>query len=101
MSTDAQVLKIHEVVGKVLSDPEFAEQLKADGLAAVQAGAGSDEWEKYFDHFAATPGALAGMGASDSASCTCNSATWTTLSTVVTPIPTCCGATTTTTTSGG
>jgi hypothetical protein len=98
-ANDAQVQKIHEVVGRVLSDPSFAEQVKADGLAAVQAGAGSDAWNKYFEYFAPEPGALAGMGVAGAAACTCNSTTFTTLSTLVTPIPTCCGLTTTTTTS--
>ena len=93
--------KVHEVVGRVLSDPAFAAEIQQAGLAAVRSGAGSAEWNKYFEYFAHTPGALARMGDSlGAADCTCNSATWTTLSTAVTPVPTCCGATTTTTTSG-
>lgn len=96
---NAQALKVHEVVGRVLADPEFAEQLKSDGLAAVQAGAGTEAWDKYFEHFAAEPGALSAMGAQGAAACTCNSATWVTLSSLVTPVPTCCATTTTTTTS--
>lgn len=97
---DPHVKKVHEVVGRILSDPEFAESLRKDGLAAVQGGAGSAEWEKYFEHFAAEPGALAGLGTADAASCTCNSNTVITLSSLVTPVPTCCATTTTTTTSG-
>ena len=101
MSTNAQAKKVQEVVGKVLSDPNFAQQIQQDGLAAIKAGAGSPEWKKYFDHWAPSPGALASMGAGlDAANCTCNSTTVTTLSTLVTPIPSCCGATVTTTTSG-
>jgi hypothetical protein len=101
MQTDhPQALKVHAVVARVLTDTAFADQLKADGLAALKSGAGSKEWATYFEHFAPHPGALAAMGTTQSASCTCNSATWTTLSTIVTPVPTCCGATTTTTTSG-
>lgn len=92
---------IHATVGRVLSDPDFAEQVKRDGMAALQAGPDSSEWEAYFNHFASTPGELSTLGAANASSCTCNSATWTTLSTIVTPVPTCCGATTTTTTSGG
>jgi len=97
-----QAAKVHEVVGRVLTDPTYAQQIQADGLAALKAGSGSAEWKKYFEHFAASPGALAAMGAEvGSANCTCNSNTVITLSTAVSPIPTCCGATTTTTTSGG
>jgi hypothetical protein len=93
--------KLHEVATRVVHDPEFAEQLRAKGQAALKSGPGSQEMDDYFDEFAANPGDLAGMGAEGAAACTCNSNTWTTLSTVVTPVPTCCGATTTTTTSGG
>ena len=94
--------QVHSVVGRVLSDPAFAEQIKQQGLEAIRAGAGSPAWKTYFDNFAASPGDLASMGAADAsaADCTCNSNTFTTLSTLVTPVPTCCGATTTTTTSG-
>jgi hypothetical protein len=94
--------KLHSVATRVVHDPGYAEELRAKGQAALQAGPGSKEMDEYFDEFAATPGDLAGMGAGgDAANCTCNSNTWITLSTVVTPVPTCCGATTTTTTSGG
>jgi hypothetical protein len=92
--------KLHEVATRVVQDPAYADQIKQKGTAALQAGPGSQEMEAYFDEFAATPGALAGMGTAGAAACTCNSTTWTTLSTLVTPVPTCCGATTTTTTSG-
>jgi len=95
-----QALKVHEVVGRLLTDHDFAEKIKQDGLAAIKAGLGSPEWDKYFEHFAPTPGALAVKGTSQAAGCTCNSATWVTLSSLVTPVPTCCGVTTTTTTSG-
>ncbi|HYZ78124.1 MAG TPA: hypothetical protein VE596_12205 [Gaiellaceae bacterium] len=92
--------KLHEVATRVVHDPSYAEELKKKGMAALQAGPGSAEMDAYFDEFAATPGALAGMGATGgAAACTCNSATWVTLSSIVTPVPTCCGATTTTTTS--
>ena len=101
MAGSAQAQKIQEVVSKALTDPHFAKQLQEDGLAAVKGGSGSAAWKKYFEHFATTPNALANIGTSTAAAdCTCNSSTWTTLSTAVTPIPTCCGATTTTTTSG-
>jgi hypothetical protein len=92
--------KLHEVATRVVHDPDYADQIRKKGLAALEAGPGSQEFEAYFEEFAASPGALAGMGvAGGAAACTCNSATWTTLSTIVTPVPTCCGATTTTTTS--
>ena len=94
--------KVQEVVGRALSDPTFASQLQQDGLAALKAGSGSAEWKKYFEHFAPNPGALGKLGASVAAAdCACKSTTFTTLTTAVTPVPTCCGATTTTTTSGG
>jgi hypothetical protein len=99
-SNNAHAQKVNETVGRIISDPEYAERLRQDGIAALKAGSGSPEWDKYFEHFAPTPGALAQMGARGSASCTCGSNTWITLSSVVTPVPTCCGATTTTTTSG-
>jgi hypothetical protein len=92
--------KIQEVVGRVLTDPAYAEEIRKAGFAAIRGGAGSEAWDQYFEYFASTPGELAGVGASDSASCTCNSSTVTTTSTLVTPIPTCCGSTVTTTTSG-
>ena len=93
--------KLHSVATRVVYDQDFAEQLRAKGQSALQAGPGSKEMDDYFEEFAANPGDLAGMGTSGAAECTCNSTTWTTLSTLVTPVPTCCGATTTTTTSGG
>jgi hypothetical protein len=101
MADNAIAKKVNETVGKALSDPAFAEQLKQQGLAAIQKGAGSQEWQTYFANFAPSSGALASLGGANvsAANCTCNSATWTTLSTIVTPVPTCCGATTTTTTS--
>ena len=101
-SANPHAKKVQEVVGRVISDPAYAAQLQKDGLAALKGGSGSSEWKKYFEHFAHSPGALAKLGGSlGSADCTCNSNTVITLSTLVTPIPTCCGATTTTTTSGG
>jgi hypothetical protein len=94
--------KVQEVIGRVLTEPAFAAQVQQDGLAALKSGLGSPEWDAYFEHFASTPGELAAKGATlSAAACTCNSNTVITLSTVVSPIPTCCGATTTTTTSGG
>ena len=99
---NAQADKVQEVVSKVLTDPAYAKQIQADGLAALKGGSGSSEWKKYFEHFATSPGGLSAMGGDlSAANCTCNSNTVITLSTLVTPIPTCCGATTTTTTSGG
>lgn len=99
---NSQANKVQEVVGRVLTDSSFAKQIQQDGLAAIKAGAGSPAWNKYFEHFAPSPGALAKLGADVAgANCTCNSTTFTTLSTLVTPVPTCCGATTTTTTSAG
>lgn len=102
MADNGIAAKVTDTVGRALKDPAFAEQLKTQGLAAIQKGAGSPEWNTYFANFAPTAGALQSLGGSNvsSANCTCNSATWVTLSTLVTPVPTCCGITTTTTTSG-
>ena len=99
MSSSNIPQKVQEVIGKVLTDPQFASELQQKGLAAIRAGAGSQEWNDYFYYFASSPGELKTLGATQASSCTCNSATYTTLSTLVTPVPTCCGATTTTTTS--
>jgi hypothetical protein len=93
--------KVHEVVSRILNDAAFAAELKRNAVAAVTGGAGSDEWKRYFEMFASFPGELAGLGLeSDESGCTCNSNTYLTLSSVVTPVPTCCATTTTTTTSG-
>jgi hypothetical protein len=93
-------IKVHEVVSRVLNEPHFAAQIKRDAVEAISGGAGSEAWKKYFEHFASTPGELAGLGVDDATSCTCNSNTYLTLSSLVTPVPTCCATTTTTTTSG-
>jgi hypothetical protein len=93
-------LKVHEVVSRILSDAEFAASIKVAAVAAVSGGAGSEAWKAYFEHFASTPGELAQLGIDDATGCTCNSNTYMTLSSLVTPVPTCCATTTTTTTSG-
>jgi hypothetical protein len=84
-----------------MHDPHFAEELRALGVRAMRDGPGSDAMREYFDVFATTPGELSGMVVGEQSACTCNSATWLTLSTIVTPVSVCCGGTTTTTTSGG
>jgi hypothetical protein len=97
----SQAHKVQEVVSRILTDPAFSAQVQKDGLAALKGGAGSAAWNTYFEHFAPTPGALSNLvGGANAANCTCNSNTIITLSTLVTPIPTCCGLTTTTTVSG-
>jgi hypothetical protein len=92
--------KVHEVVSRVLNDPAFATEIKQSAVAAITGGAGSQAWEDYFERFASTPGELSGLGVDDAQNCTCNSNTYLTLSSIVTPVPTCCATTTTTTTSG-
>jgi hypothetical protein len=92
--------KTHEVAVRALTDPQFASELRRAALAAVKGGAASQAFRDYFEHFASTPGELAGLGTGDPAGCTCNSNTWFTLSSMVGPIYTCCATTTTTTTSG-
>jgi hypothetical protein len=98
MATMAE--KVHQVVSRIISDPLFAAEIKQAALAAVQGGAGSQAWEDYFEYFASTPGELAGLGTDNDSGCTCNSNTYLTFSSLVTPVPTCCATTTTTTTSG-
>lgn len=92
--------KVHEVVDRVLREPEFAAEIKRGAVAAISGGAGSQAWKDYFEHFASTPGELADLGIDDASGCTCGSNTYMTLSSLVTPVPTCCATTTTTTTSG-
>lgn len=93
--------KVHEVVSKILSDPEYSAEIKRTAVAAISGGAGSQAWQDYFEHFASTPGELSSLGSeTDDTGCTCNSNTYMTLSSLVTPVPTCCATTTTTTTSG-
>jgi hypothetical protein len=92
--------KVHEVVSRILSDPEFAAEIKRAAVAAIAGGSSSQAWKDYFEHFASTPGELASLGSDDVNGCTCNSNTYMTLSSLVTPVPTCCATTTTTTTSG-
>ena len=92
--------KVHEVVSRILSDPLFAAEIKKAAVAAISGGAGSQAWRDYFERFASTPGELANLGVDDANGCTCNSNTYMTLSSLVTPVPTCCATTTTTTTSG-
>lgn len=87
--------KTSEIVQKALDDKGFADQLRTQGLQAIHAGAGSNEWKTYFAQFASSPEelqALSGAGASVAA-CTCHSRTVITTSTPL------CTTTTTTTSS--
>jgi hypothetical protein len=99
MATSLQQ-KVHEVVSRIINEPEFAAEIKKAAVAAITGGAGSQAWRDYFERFASTPGELANLGVDDVNGCTCNSNTYMTLSSLVTPVPTCCATTTTTTTSG-
>ena len=92
--------KVHEVVSRILTDAQFAAEIKQAAVAAISGGAASQAWKDYFERFASTPGELANLGVDDATGCTCNSNTYMTLSSLVTPVPTCCATTTTTTTSG-
>jgi hypothetical protein len=92
--------KVHEVVSRILTDAQFAAEIKQAAVAAISGGATSQAWKDYFERFASTPGELANLGVDDATGCTCNSNTYMTLSSLVTPVPTCCATTTTTTTSG-
>ncbi|MBV9727690.1 MAG: hypothetical protein JO299_21230 [Gammaproteobacteria bacterium] len=96
-----QPRKVHEVVSRILRDTDFAAEIKEHALAAVKGGAASEAFYTYFDRFAATPGALESLGNPDAANCACESTTYFTISSLVTPIPMSCNTTTTTTTTGG
>jgi hypothetical protein len=93
-------LKIHSVAARALRDPDFATELKHAALAAVKGGAHSEAFRSYFERFASTPGELASLGTVEGTNCACKSTTFMTISSLVTPVPTCCNTTTTTTTSG-
>ncbi|MBV9727689.1 MAG: hypothetical protein JO299_21225 [Gammaproteobacteria bacterium] len=90
---------IQKVAMRIMSDGEFAAQVRRAGVAAARGGAGSAAFAEYFEIFASTPGELAGLGAEGSA-CPCDSNTWFTVSSIAGPLYTCCATTTTTTTSG-
>lgn len=92
--------KVHEVVSRVLNDAQYAAEIRAAAVAAISGGAQSQAWRDYFERFASTPGELSSLGVDDANGCTCNSNTYLTLSSLVSPVPTCCATTTTTTTSG-
>ena len=93
-------LRVHEVVSRILKDPEYAAETKRAALAAVKGGAQSQAFKDYFERFASTPGELATLGVDSGKGCACNSNTYMTISSLVTPLPMCCNTTTTTTTSG-
>lgn len=93
-------MKIHEIASRALHDPDFAAEIKQAALAAVKGGSRSQAFRDYFEYFASSPGELANLGIAFGANCACQSNTYMTISTIATPIPTCCNLTTTTTTSG-
>ncbi|MFL6212341.1 MAG: hypothetical protein ACJ74J_00445 [Blastocatellia bacterium] len=92
--------KIHEVTARILTDATFAKEVREAALKAVKGGSQSEEFKRYFEYFASTPGELSAMGNPSEGGCTCNSNTWFTLSSLVGPLYTCCATTTTTTTTG-
>lgn len=93
--------RVQEVVHRILSDGEFAAEVRRLGIDAVRGGAKSEAFKKYFDVFALTPGELDGLSAGPgSEGCTCDSNTWFTFSSLAGPLYTCCATTTTTTTTG-
>jgi len=92
--------KIHEVATRILTDAEFAQEIREAALKAVKAGSHSQAFKDYFEYFASTPGELSDLGSGPSQNCTCNSNTWFTISSLVGPLYTCCATTTTTTTTG-
>lgn len=84
-----------------MHDHAFADRVRSLGRDALRDGPGSPAADAYFELFASSPGELAGMGVGPGATCTCESATWLTLSTIATPVTHCCQGTGATTTSGG
>lgn len=92
--------KVHQTASQMLNDPIFATKMQRLALEAVKGGTKSEAWKEYFEMFASTPGELSELGVEYGANCTCQSTTYMTISSMVTPIPTCCNTTTTTTTSG-
>jgi hypothetical protein len=82
----------------MLSDPEYAEELRRRANEAALGGQHSDAWAKYFgmpelSSLGTDPERLSSLGAAEGvAACTCNSSTITT-----TTSPWCTGTTTTTT----
>lgn len=91
---------VQDVVMRILSDADFAAEIRRAGIAAVRGGADSQAFRDYFEHFARRPGELASIGLR-SESCTCHSNTLFTISSMAGPLYTCCATTTTTTTSDG
>ena len=89
------------VAERVVHDHDFADRVRRLGREALRAGPGTEASDAYFELFATTPGELAGMGVGPKAACTCESATWLTLSTIATPVTHCCQGTGATTTTGG
>lgn len=73
-----------DFISQMLSDPEFAEDLRQKATAAILGGQHSDAWSEYFgmDAFASLgtdPERLAALGADEgAAACTCDSTTVTT-----------------------
>jgi len=92
--------KIHQVATRILTDPAFANEVRAAALRAVKGGCRSEAFQQYFEIFASTPGELSGLGSDNATGCTCGSNTWFTISSLVGPLYTCCATTTTTTNSG-
>jgi hypothetical protein len=89
------------VTERVYYDEEFAEHVRSLGRDALRAGPGTPAMAEYLELFATTPGELAAMATGDTGACTCDSATWLTLSTIATPVTHCCQGTGATTTTGG
>jgi hypothetical protein len=83
---------VQAVVDRAVSDPQFGTELREKAIRAVHGGAGSQEWQDFFSHFATSPEDLQALaGAEGMAACTCHSRTTTTIST-----PLCTTTTTTT-----
>lgn len=91
---------IHDVVSRILRDPDYAAEIRRSALAAVRGGARSEAFREYFEQFASTPGELSSLGQESTEGCACRSNTYLTVSSLVSPVPVCCNTTTTTTTSG-
>ena len=96
----SQSVRVQEVVSRILSDADYAHEIRQAALAAVKGGNKSQAFRDYFERFAISPGGLASLSDYPEAGCACRSMTFLTISSLASPIPVCCNTTTTTTTSG-
>lgn len=85
-----------DFIARMMTDPDYAEDLREKAIAATVGGQHSEAWAEYFGRpelasLGTNPEQLSALGAAEGvAACTCNSTTVTT-----TTSPFCTGTTTT------